>query len=296
MTALTFELRYDDDVLRAEQRFIRLVGDPVLRSIGKPPDDFPLTELKHALADKLNTDPRLKFELKSSSSLYTIGQRLIEKAPLPINYILREFPRNPDYPFNLLHCEFEAFEFMTIELVRRCIASGAILCLAIDMGHFSVLEPEFFHCPDPSHELSLPPVSGRWSPWDIIKHYHENSGVDFFYFVFFDDVKHLIGPASTALSEVTLSDKRVGEHGPSPKPMRGFEHLDAPYVEKAMKMLEGCQVSSPREAARIAAEELEKVGDTYPGKYPGASQQAIHDRIYRQLLKALKLKNCRPIP
>ena len=78
--------------------------------------------------------------------------------------------------------------------------------------------------------------------------------------------------------------------------MRGFELFDVPYVEKAMKMLEGGQVSSPREAARIAAEELEKVGDTYPGKYPGASQEAIHDRIYKRVLKALKLKNSHLIP
>ena len=70
--------------------------------------------------------------------------------------------------------------------------------------------------------------------------------------------------------------------------MRGFELFDVPYVEKAMKMLEGGQVSSPREAARIVAEDLDKDRDTYPGKYPGASQQAICERLYVRVRKLEK--------
>lgn len=296
MQAHTFEPRYDLDVLRAQQRFIRLVGDPVLRSIGKPPNDFPLVEFKHALAHKMNADPRFQFQLKPVYNLFCLGQRLVEMAPLPIHKILREFPSHPFRPYNILHSEFEAFKYLEIELIRRCIASGAVLCFAVDLGYFSVVEPGFFHCPAPSEKLSLPPLERPWRAIDLVRHYQDDFGVDYFCFVLFENVKHLFETVVVDLPDVRHPDE--GSHGLAPSIVQigGYAALDQPYVEKAMKMLEGCQVSSPREAARIAAEELEKVGDTYPGKYPGASASAIHDRIYKRVLKALKLKDSHPIP
>ena len=287
MTALTFEPRYDEDVLRAEQRFIRLVGDPVLRSIGKPPDDFPLAEFKHALAHKMNADPRFQFQLKPVYNLFCLGKNLVEMAPLPIHKILREFPSHPFRPYNILHSEFEAFKYLEIELIRRCIASGAVLCFAVDLGYFSVLEPGFFHCPAPSEKLSLPPLERPWRAIDLVRHYQDDFGVDYFCFVLFENVKHLFETGVVDLPDVRRPDEGCHGLAPSIVQIGGYAALDQPHVQRAKAMFEKGEVSTPREAARILAEELYRNRDDYTCRYPGNSEQAIFERIYRKLLKVV---------
>lgn len=69
---------------------------------------------------------------------------------------------------------------------------------------------------------------------------------------------------------------------------RGYGHLDRPFVTEAVRLARSGKVSSPSEAARIVAHDLFAKRDDYPGKFPGASLEAVEQRLKRQVLAKIK--------
>lgn len=104
-------------------------------------------------------------------------------------------------------------------------------------------------------------------------------------FVLFEEAAHIIKPVASHVPKNARSDEGPRGQDASAVPARGFKFLDRPHVEKAKAMFEKGEVPTVREAARIVAEELCRNGDDYKGRYPGNSEQAVFERIYRQLLK-----------
>lgn len=267
---------------------MRMFGNATVESVAKPPKEYPIQKLRDEVAAQINRDYDGKsLQFRVFWGVDRLATALVKRGPA--GGVLRGLWTDPRFRKHMHESDDTSAAFRGMEVARKCIASGAVLCFAPGFGHVAPIDAELvassggFDKPLFQHPTHVRTGTAT----DPIRQDKPAINLAKLCFVLFEEVAHIIKPVASHVAKNARSDHGSGRHDASAVPVRGFKLLDRPHVEKAKSMYDSGQVPTPREAARIVAEELYRNGGDYKGRYPGNSEQAIFERIYRQLLKVV---------
>lgn len=277
-----------DHMRRSQEHYMRMFGNATVESVAKPPKEYPIQKLRDEVAAQINRDYDGKsLQFRVFWGVDRLATALVKRGPA--GGVLRGLWTDTRFRKHMHESDDTSAASRGIEVARKCIESGAVLCFAPVLGHVEPIDAELVTSNTEFDKplFRLPTDVRTGTAAEVIRQDKPEIDLATLCFVLFEEAAHIIKPAASHVSQSVRSDEGARGHDPSAKPMRGFKLLDRPHVEKAKAMFEKGEVSTPREAARIVAEELCRNGDDYTGRYPGNSEQAIFERIYRQLLKVV---------
>ena len=197
-----------DHMRRSQEHYMRMFGNATVESVAKPPKEYPIQTLRDEVAAQINRDyDGESLQFRVFWGVDRLAAALVERGPA--GGVLRALWTDPRFRKHMHDSDDTSAAFRGMEVARKCIASGAVLCFAPGLGHVAPIDAELvassggFDKPLFQHPTHVRTGTAT----DVIRQDKPAVNLAKLCFVLFEEAAHIIKPVASHVPKNARNDE-----------------------------------------------------------------------------------------